>query len=209
MTNEVADSQSKPKGVRQLEAYSENPFIKDMGHISKRKRTEVLYDGKQAVIQRDTGQVQEDQLAIARIKWVEAEQFIKVYTANVAVFFDLSKGGQRVCEFLVSQMGEGQSINSDRLVLYYEDYKEFCKAKDSAGLSQNTFNRGLRELADKALIAKANRQNQWFINPAVMFNGDRARFITEVRRKKKSQAQIAEEHGQMSFIPRPADDKEE
>ena len=47
------------------------------------------------------------------------------------------------------------------------------------------------------LIAKANRPHQWFINPAVTFNGDRARFITEVRKKKKSKAVELEDHGQM------------
>ena len=188
-------------GIRGLTVYEENPFL-DVLTGQKSQKTEILYDGKQAVIHRETGEIQEEKLAVARIKWVEAEQFVKVYTANMSLFFDLSRPSQRVCEFVVHQMSQNSSINNDRLILYYDDYKEFCKEKSIGGTSANTFNRGLRELAGKALIAKGNRANLWFINPAVIFNGDRARFITEVRKRKKSNGEIMEEQGQIPLIPR-------
>lgn len=183
------------KGVRELTAHSENPFM-EIVEPNIKKRTEILYDGKQAVIHRESGQVTEDQLAIARIKWVESDQFVKLYTANVSIFFELSKSAQRVCEFVIHLMGMNGSANTDKISLFYEDYREFFELHKRVGGSQNTFNRGIRELADKALIAKANRQNQWFINPTVVFNGDRARFITEVRKRKQSVQDKLEAQGQ-------------
>lgn len=191
----MGTSIAKSDGIRELKTYDESPFI-DHVDSSKRRKTEILYDGKQAVFHRETGEVLEDQLSVARIKYVEENKFVKVYTANVSVFFDLSKAAQRVCEFLIDRVSIN-SINTDKVSLYYLDYKEFCNGR---GGSQNTFNRGQRELAAKALIAKSNRRDQWFINPAILFNGDRARFITEVRKKRKSRTEIAEENGQMRLI---------
>lgn len=184
------------KGIRELTSYKENPFLEAV-EPSMRRRTEVLYDGKQAVIHRDTGEVQEDQLAVARIKWVEAEQFVKVYTANMAVFFDLSKPAQRVCEFMVDVMSKRQFMGQDQIPLYIDDYINFCQETNRKGANKQSFNIGMRELATKALVAKSSRRDNWFINPAVIFNGDRARFITEVRKKRKSQAELAEEAGQL------------
>lgn len=182
--------------LKTLTAYEENPFLQAIEPAMKR-RTEILYDGKQAVIHRDTGEVQEDQLAIARIKWVESEQFVKVYTANMAVFFDLNKPAQRVCEFMVDTISNPQFMGRDQIPLYYQSYVKFCEQGDKKGSNKQSFNTGMRELATKALIAKSAMRDHWFINPAVIFNGDRARFITEVRKKRKSQAEIAEEAGQL------------
>lgn len=189
MTKELA------AGVRKLKTYTDNPFT-DLIEPNIKKRTEILYDGKQAVINRETREITEDSLAIARVKWVESDQFVKLYTANVSIFFELTKSAQRVCEFVIHLVGLSGSINNDRITLFYEDYKEFFEELGRAGGSPNTFNRGIRELAGKALIAKANRPNQWYINPAVMFNGDRARFITEVRKKKQTHQEQLEDRGQ-------------
>lgn len=188
----------KVGGLKELKTHKENPFLEAVQPSMKRK-TEILYDGKQAVIHRETGEVQEDQLAIARIKWVEAEQFVKVYTANMAVFFDLTKPGQRVCEFMVDVMSQRKYIGQDEIPLYADLYVEFCKNTNRKGANKQSFNTGMRELAAKALVARSALRDHWFINPAVVFNGDRARFITEVRKKRKSRAELAEDEGQAAL----------
>lgn len=192
----LTEHEMTTKPLKTLRAYEENPFLQAI-EPSMKRRTEILYDGKQAVIHRDTGEVQEDRLAIARIKWVESEQFVKVYTANMAVFFDLNKPAQRVCEFMVDTISNPQFIGRDQIPLYYQSYVKFCEQGDKKGSNKQSFNTGMRELATKALIAKSAMRDHWFINPAVIFNGDRARFITEVRKKRKSQADLAEKAGQL------------
>lgn len=181
-----------------MQVYRENPFL-DLLRPEMRRKTEVLYDGKKvSLVNRETGEVEDNQIAVARVKFVESEQFVKVYTRNMSAFFELGKPGQRVCEFMLDQVADYRNIQRDCVFLYYLEYVEWCKAEDRPGTNKVSFNRGIRELAAKGLIAKSARPNQWFINPAVVFNGDRARFITEIR-KKQSKMKELEEEGQTAF----------
>lgn len=191
----MGDEMKQIVKVRDLPVHGENPFV-DSLHSSLKRKTEVLYDGRQAVVQRDTGEVMEDQLAVARVKYVESDQFVKVYLANLNVFFELGKAAQRVCEFAMSQVAT-RAMNSGEVILSYPEYKRHFEGKE--GSTRPTFMRGLQELAAKNLIAKSLTRDLWFINPAVMFNGDRARFITEVRRRRKSRAELAEDEGQAAL----------
>ncbi|EFF2323240.1 hypothetical protein B9S84_005059, partial [Escherichia coli] len=53
-------------------------------------------------------------------------------------------------------------------------------------LSESIFYRGIKELIEKRIIAKTNEKNWYFINPAIVFNGDRARFVSEIIKKKEA-----------------------
>lgn len=179
--------------VKELTIFKENPFIEGVGYNQKR-RTEVLYDGHQAVIHNQTGEVLEDHLSVARVRMVDADQFVKVYLANLHVFFDLGKAAQRVAEFVLNQIGH-RAIGRGEVLLTFAEYKAFCGER--TGGTRQTFMRGMQELAEKNLVAKSPSPTVWWINPAVAFNGDRARFITEIRRKKgPSPSERLEEAGQ-------------
>ena len=183
--------------IRSLPTFIENPFVDGVSG-EKTKRTEMLYADGRVVMNPETGEL-EDTLGVARVKWVDSEQFVKVYLANLNVFFELGKAAQRVCEFAMAQVAT-RAINQGEVILSFPEYQDYFQGKQ--GGTRPTFMRGLQELAAKNLIAKSRTRDVWFINPAVMFNGDRARFVTEVRRRRKSQAEIAEEAGQMQLIPR-------
>lgn len=177
----------------ELPVFRENPFLEGVGYNQKR-RTEVLYDGHQAVIHNQTGEVLEDHLAVARVRMVDADQFVKVYLANLHVFFDLGKAAQRVAEFVLQQIGH-RAIGRGEVLLTFWEYEAYFAGR--SGGTRPTWQRGLAELAAKNLIAKSPTASVWWINPAVAFNGDRARFITEIRRKKApSPSARLEEAGQ-------------
>lgn len=53
-------------------------------------------------------------------------------------------------------------------------------------MSESIFYRGIKELIEKRIIAKTNEKNWYFINPAIVFNGDRARFVSEIIKKKEA-----------------------
>lgn len=53
-------------------------------------------------------------------------------------------------------------------------------------MSESVFYRGIKELIEKRIIAKTNEKNWYFINPAIVFNGDRARFVSEIIKKKEA-----------------------
>lgn len=175
-----------------LKIHTENPFLDGLGY-NVRKKTEVLFDGNQAVVHNTTGEVLEEHLSVARVRMVETDQFVKLYLANLHVFFELGKPAQRVAEFVLHMVGT-RAIGRGEILLAYSEYEAYFATRD--GGTRPTWLRGLQELAAKNLIAKSPTKNVWFINPAVTFNGDRARFITEIRRKRVSHAEKLEEIGQ-------------
>jgi hypothetical protein len=178
--------------IRELQTFEENPFLDGVGY-NKRKKTEVLYDGQQAIIRTDTGEVVEDHLSVARVRLVDADQFVKVYVANLFLLFDLGKPAQRVAEFVLHQVAR-RAMDKGEVLLIYSEYERYFK--DRGGVSRPTYMRGLQELAQKMLIARSPITNVWWINPAVVFNGDRARFITEIRRRGSGKAAALEARGQ-------------
>lgn len=190
--------------IRDLETHEENPFLDGLGY-NKRKKTEVIYDGHQAIIRNDTGEVIEDHLSVARVRFVETDQFVKVYVANLWLIFDLGKPAQRVAEFVLHQVAR-RAMDRGEVLLIYGEYERYFK--DRGGVSRPTYMRGLQELAQKNLVAKSSIPNVWWINPAVIFNGDRARFITEIRKTKKSSGAAALEARGQARLPGMVDPDE-
>lgn len=169
--------------IRELEVFKENPFIDGVGH-QKTKKTEVLYTGDKAVVNVRTGEIDDDeQIAVARIRYVDSDQFVKLYVNYIHVFFDLGLPAQKVARFVLDQVGR-RAIGKGEVLLSFTEYAEFYSGQK--GVSRPTFMRGMQELAAKNLIAKSPNNAIWWINPAMIFNGDRARFITELRKKKKA-----------------------
>ena len=191
----TVDKANKTK-LRGLPTYRDNPFIvgSDL-QPEQRKKTEIIFNGKQALINRETGEVSDDHIALAKIKTVESDKFVKVYAAHMHILFELGKPAQRVCEFVMHQIST-RALNKGEVVLSFPDYEERFKGK--VGATRQTFMRGLQELASKNLVAKTTARDIWFINPAIFFNGDRARFITEIRKKTKHEQ--LEEEGQQRLL---------
>ena len=191
-----------------LPVFEHNPFLDGVGFNTK-KRTEVLFDGQQAVVHNTTGEVLEDHLSVARVKLVDADQFVKLYLSNLHLFFDLGRPAQRVAEFVLHQIGH-RAIGRGEVLLVFSEYEAYFRKKGKDGATRSTWQRGMAELAEKNLIAKSPTSNVWWINPAVAFNGDRARFITEIRKKQRSSAEELEKAGQgRLFYPPEGDLKPE
>ena len=198
MTKELPKSKDRPTGIRELKQHEENPYAALLTG-EKKARREILYDGNHAMLNTKTGEV-EDSIHIARVKWVEPDQFVKVYLAQHGLLFDLSKAAQRCCEYLMSVMGQ-RAIGRDHVALYHEEFEAYFKSRGiTRGLSPSVYNSGIRELADKKLIARSKRRDNWYINPTVFFNGDRARITTEYRKKQKSQQEMMEDEGQQRLL---------
>ena len=48
---------------------------------------------------------------------------------------------------------------------------------------------GVKELLEKKMIAKSVKRYIFYINPAIIFNGDRARFVKEIKIKEEEKQQ--------------------
>jgi len=164
------------EGFRTAERFSENPFIDELNITIKERRVNVS-KGKN-VIDATTGEFFSTS-TVTKVYEIDAEQFVKIYTAELSVWLDLSKAALRV---FMALMKEVQSSSLGKgIVLFDASNKHAVEFKVSKG----TYYRGLEELVAKRFIARSKTTALFFINPAVFFNGDRARFVREYRIKQK------------------------
>ena len=180
-----------PVGMRRgLAIYQANPFIDDTYTIKTRRRSYTVAKGA-TIIDATTGQV-EGETTVAQIREVDAEQFVKIFTASIAVMFDLSADANR-CYLLLFRCVQG-APNTDTIDMDFIKAQAMSAALTGKAISERAYYRGMKELAAAGVVASSVRQGWYFINPAMLFNGDRARFLIELRRKR-------DEHPAPAHVP--------
>lgn len=190
---EVMDLTKKTTGVRQATKYEVNPFI-DSLTVKTRGRKVTVARGS-TLVDMATGEI-EGVTEIAQIVEVDEGQFIKLFTKDLAIWFDLNKAGMRVFGALLTVV-QTSAIGRD---LVYFDH-----ASDSAKefkLTKPTFYRGIEELLQKGFIARHRSAGWYFMNPAMFFNGNRARFIKDYRVKKQGDL-FNDQNPEASALPPP------
>lgn len=173
--------------VREVVRYESNPFIENMVVPIKGQKVQLSKLGKDnnILVNQTTGEVHGTHVTTYRK--VDAEQFVKLFTANIALTFDLKAAGIKAFNVLVWML-QNTSISKDLVPLDKIALDEFLAAhndrKPPIKLSQPTFWRGLAELEAAQIIAKHVRQGWYFINPNFVFNGDRVAFTTLIERRE-------------------------
>lgn len=168
---------SRKRGVV---AYAENPFVESSTVTTRRKRTVVVKGGK-AIVDSDTGQT-EDLAEVVMVREVDDQQFVKLFTANLKVFFDLSPVAMKLLQVVLHQVQ--RTPNHDQIMLNLALVEAYFTSTHQSPLSKTSFHRGIRELLDKKFLAESVLTGLYFINPHLFFNGDRVRFVQEFRRKR-------------------------
>jgi hypothetical protein len=164
-----------------------NPFLSDMIVPVKNKQVRLSRLGREdnVLVNQGTGEILGTH--VTTYKRVDGEQFVKMFTANIAMTFDLSSSGIKAFTVLMWAV-QHRALAKDELDLDGLTLVEFMEAhKDrepQLKLSSATFGRGLAELEKAQIIAKTLRQGRYFINPNFVFNGDRIAFTTVIERKK-------------------------
>jgi hypothetical protein len=179
---------SSKKGVfMSLERYKENPFMEGMVVPIKGQQVKISRLGKDdnVLVNQSTGEMQGTHLTT--YKKVDSEQFIKLFTANIALTFDLSAAGIKTLNILLWVV-QNQAISKDVVVLDQMMLEEFLNDQSRPlKLSSATFKRGLNELEKSQIIAKTMRKSFYYINPNFVFNGDRIAFTTLIEKKQKGE----------------------
>jgi Firmicute plasmid replication protein (RepL) len=171
-----------------VDRYKNNPFIGDMMIPVKgmQVRLSVLGKDDNVLVNRGTGEILGG-THVTTYKKVDAAQFVKLFTANIALTFDLSAQGIKSFSVLVWAI-QNRSITKDEVYLDTHTRDDFIEAHElnekPLRLSQATFARGLAELTKAQIIAKTLRQGVYFINPNFLFNGDRIAFTTLIEKNK-------------------------
>lgn len=185
MTPDASESPSVPaSGVksrkRGVTAYSANPFL-DASTITTRRKRTVMVKGGKAIVDKETGQA-EDMAEVVMVREVDDQQFVKIFTQNLKVFFDLTPGAMKLLQVVLHQVQ--QTPNSDRIMLNLAVVEEYFTQSHQEAISRASFHRAVHELLDKKFIAESVLIGLYFINPHLFFNGDRVRFVQEFRRKR-------------------------
>lgn len=172
-----------------LQRYEKNPFINDMVVPVKGKKVQLSTLGSQnnVLVNQSTGEIQGTH--VTTYKKVDGAQFVKLFTANVAMTFDLTSAGIKVFTVLLWVV-QNNTINKDQVDLDSLTLKDFLESHNAESkplrLSLATFKRGISELEKSQIVAKTLRKGRYFINPNFVFNGDRIAFTTLIERKEST-----------------------
>jgi hypothetical protein len=133
---------------------------------------------------------------IRNIEEKDDAEFVKVFAAGVAASYDLTRTGQRVFQAVLGEYQGTPMQGGFADAVYLSWFGDGLSGKD-VGMSEKTFQRGLRELLGKGFLAP-KLPNVYWVNPALFFKGDRVMFIREYRRRSSNQGKAAalEEQGQ-------------
>jgi Firmicute plasmid replication protein (RepL) len=176
-------------GVRNAKKWEASPFIEPLVIKTRGKKMTVARGS--TIVDLDTGEI-EGRTEIQQVVEVDEGQFIKLFTKDLSIWFDLNKSALRVFGALLATV-QSTAIGRD---LVFFDYEQ--KATEEFKMSKQTFYRGVDELINKGFIARHKSAGWYFINPAMFFNGNRARFVKEYRIKETKQADL------FSALPSPS-----
>lgn len=180
----VSDQSLKTGVEMSLRRFKTNPFIEGMMIPMKKQNVRISHLGgdDNILVNQSTGEVHGTH--VTTYKKVDGEQFIKLFTANIALTFDLSSAGIKTFNVLLWVV-QNHAISKDLVVLDHMMLDDFIDAQNRPlKLSLATFKRGLNELERAQIIAKSMRKSFYYINPNFVFNGDRIAFTTLIERKK-------------------------
>lgn len=164
--------------IRKVQKFDRNPFWNVRQLETRGKKIFFNKVSSHSIINHDTGQL--SGVSIQSYKEVDSEEFVKIYTANVGLIFDLNPSGKKVFQILLIAL-QKNSINRDSVLFSSRIGLEIAN-KHSIKIGETTFYRGLEELLRQNIIAKSLESNLYFINPHIIFNGDRIDFINSFKR---------------------------
>ena len=109
-------------------------------------------------------------------------EFVKVFAAGIRAIYELSRTAGRVFQVVMDQYQQEPMSRGFADSLYLAWFDGGLSGAD-IGMSESTFNRGLRELVDKGFLYPRSPSVYW-VNPSMFFKGDRVMFIKEYRRRR-------------------------
>lgn len=169
--------------MSELKRYKDNPFLDTFVIKEKTKQVSISPLGKDnnILVNQITGEI--TGTSIVTYRRVDEQEFVKVFTDNIALTFGLTSAGIKVFNVLMYAV-QKYCIGKDRVSLDSFLLNEFLEKHNDRhiNLSISTFKRGLNELEKTKIIAKTVKQGDYFINPNFIFNGNRIAFSTIIEK---------------------------
>ncbi len=166
-----------------LVKYHDNPFLNSDEITVRNKRVRISVssgDNHNVLLNTDTGEMAHTH--IVSYRKVDDEEFVKLFTANIALTFNLSVAGRKTFDLLLRVL-QRTAIGKDQVYLSDDIREDALTEFPNIKLSKATFHRGLKDLEENKIIARSVNTNVYFINPHLIFNGDRVAFTNAIERK--------------------------
>lgn len=178
--------------IRECEKHEKNPFLEKAiqaieGGIVRKYRSASRCDQK-AILQAvdSNGEILGHTSFIRQIE-VDEEKFAKFYLSHFSSFFDLNPSSIKVFSYILKQLEPGK----DMVLFFLGDCIKHTGYKTAKPIYQ-----GLSHLIASEIIARGRYDNIYFINPLVVFNGNRVTFaksyVKRAREVNKSQVKLFE-----------------
>lgn len=172
-----------------------NPFLRDVVANLGDRRVAVTTHADLTVVDNSTGELSDARGHITKMIAADREGFVKLYTAQIDAFFELSKPGRELVKYLIYMHQQ----DANRHLFYLHPTQAL---QEGFTIGKTTWYDGISDLENKKIIAASKLPNMFFLNPAVFFNGDRTRLVIEVRkiRKKEDRQAELEARGQRRLV---------
>lgn len=132
-----------------------------------------------------TGEITHTSL-LHEITEVDEQHFVKIFAAGVIAMYELTRTAQKVFALVLKKYEECSMSGgyADTVELFW-----FNAGLDGqkANMSEQTFNKGLRELIDKQFLYPRIPNSYW-VNANLFFKGDRVMFIREYQKITRAKA---------------------
>jgi hypothetical protein len=167
---------------RGFPVYRTNPSVPQTSGLPIRTRRISVPGGKGAVIvDNSTGELKG--LGGMGFWWeeeVDTTRFVKLFLDGIKQAAGLSKTGIQIFELVYKEMRMNPGSDEIKLNQYVaHDY----------GISDRTYQRGVRELLEKEFLYRSPSDGVFFVNIRFMFNGDRLAFVKTYHLKDSSRQQ--------------------
>lgn len=157
----------------------ENPFL-DGAVVKTKHKTVRTRATPTDLMDPETGELV-GQSIIHIIEEKDEEHFVKVFAEGVKAAFELKTAGAKVFQSVLGEYQKEKMTGgfADSITLYW--FGDGLNGR-AIGMSERTFQRGMKELLEKGFLAH-RAPSQFWVNPALFFKGDRVAFLREYRIK--------------------------
>lgn len=175
----VSNARSGPS-LREL-TYSpdRNPLLEPGSIVVKRRY--VSAGLSRDLVDPTTGEMS-GRAIIREVQEKDDAEFVKVFADGVKAAFGLSRTASRVFTLVLEQYQAEPMVGGYADSVYLAWFGDGLSGRD-VGMSDRTFQTGLRELLAKGFLAPRT-PNVFWVNSSLFFKGDRVLFVKEYVRRR-------------------------
>lgn len=187
MPESIKKNKQPDKDLRRNDVkYQNNPFIFEDTNkavlkleIPTKTKKKIIGSSELGVVNVHTGEVEGGNFLWKNVV-VDEEKFSKIYLTEISALYNLSKTGFRALSYILSKL----EVNKDLVYVYLPEMQDYCNWK-----VRKTCNQGLKELVSSKIIAPSLQPGFWFINPHIVFNGNRLTLVSNYTKKGTNEQQ--------------------